>query len=100
MKKLLSALLLTATLAAATVSFVWDDTENPPTTRYRLYELSGTNVVRIAESAEKTMTISLSAGQHQFIVRAVSVEGIESDNSNELPLFVPHAVTIRILVVP
>lgn len=99
-KRLLAALFLTVSLVAATVSFVWDDDVNPPTTRYRLYEQVGTNVVRVAETSEKAVTISLAAGQHQFVVRAVSTEGIESEDSNELPVHVPHAVTIRILVVP
>ena len=100
MKKLLALLLFCFTALSGTVTVAWDDTLNPPETRYRIYEKSGATYERILETGEKIATLNLATGNHWIIVRAVSTDGIESADSNELKLFVPHAVVIKVVVNP
>lgn len=100
MKKLLLAILVCGAAMAASVGFIWDDNLNPPTTQYRLYRLVGTEYVRVVQTAEKTVTVDVPVGPQTFVVRAVSSQGIESDNSNVVSVDVPHPPTIRIIVVP
>ena len=100
MKKLLALLLCCYTALAGTVTVAWDDLLNPPETRYRIYEKSGAIYERIVETPDKVATLNLPTGVHWIIVRAVSPEGIESEDSNELKLFVPHAVVVKVVVAP
>jgi len=88
------------TVFAGTVTVAWDDLLNPPETRYRVYEKAGTTYQRIFDTPDKIATLNLATGTHWIIVRAVSLEGIESVDSNELKLFVPHAVVIKVIIAP
>ena len=100
LKSILAFFLVCFCAIAGTVAIAWDDLLNPSETRYRVYEKAGATYSRIIETNEKTVTLNLMAGPHSIIVRAVSPEGIESDDSNELNLLVPYAVSIKIVVAP
>lgn len=92
MKRFLAFLLLTA--SALAVQLAWDDDANPPDRirGYRFYDVTAGATNMLAEVKDKAFDAKLSAGEHVVYVTAVSTDGIESEPSNAVTVWVPAAV--------
>lgn len=94
MKRLLSLLIYLSafTALAAIVRFAYEypQDELPSIREFRLY---GNGDVLLGTSTNLTIRADFDAGEHNVYVTAVSHDGVESDKSNIVTIWVPRAVT-------
>jgi hypothetical protein len=85
--------LVTPLAAAQRLTLMWDPSEDPSVTGYKVYyeEVGSgiTNVVDAGESNTVTLTNLAPTLTYRFYVSAYNAEGLESDPSNVLQLTIP-----------